>query len=485
MDESSSQSSVLTPSTGAASMSANQSAIVDGSYLYPTKTKRLPIRKISVQDYIRETSADERTSLAAHLANSIVSFVDGNRPVYLEGLGILAPQVQSEITPRVIENKILLREESVRRLRFEKCSELIAFQRAEYSNIVETTELTQKLYPTLPLPLQLKWTEAAVRRYVRGFMHFLGKQIVVVGFSNLLNSIGDFYALHNRQGSNLSDWFAGADIILEGRYSAIVKVGAARLIDRPVLCSPWEIFEAAFGAPLKTYRLDLKKELEKLGAEQANLGDFEHVANSNIAVAAFDITSDPAAAERTLLYCSDGVRKLHSDARAEGQAGNEFITQVCVPAQKDLRTFITTLPEWPLKALHMAWVLLESSKSKTIRPGAGLSLGAAISGDPQSNLKTIFATRFPMLRYEQLCKEGPFYFINITAITDDEARVAKLYSAEHLTVLLRQRGMDQLIRPRRLSVVAKSGLLVENDSVASTSSNPTKQFASVANSMQI
>jgi len=410
-------------------------------------------RRRSAQDFKNDTTQSERDLLSKEISRAIVGFLDDDRPVYLEGFGIISFTKKTEWISRTHGSSMLVRQETARELQFEKCSELVSFQRSRFGRIVETYELCQLLYPRLSLEMQIKWSEADLRSLLRGFMQNLLKEVIISGRSQQLESLGVFYSLHNRQGNKLSDWFAGADVFLAPTYRPILKIGASRLLPRPVLESSWEIFEASYGKPLQVIKLNLAKELGDLDMRSENLPSLE------IQVAVFEKPSKSG--ERRLLYCSDGIRRLHSSLGANQHLGHEFIVQTVSDLNMSAPG-IESVPVWPTRLITLAWLLLESSKSKSVRLGAGLSLGTPLVGSQDPSLKSIFTTRYSAIGFEQLCAEGRFNYLNLIAINDDESEIARNYGAEHLLALLKYRKIDQEIRLKRPSVVAKSSLLVDN-----------------------
>ncbi|MCB0311312.1 MAG: suppressor of fused domain protein, partial [Bdellovibrionales bacterium] len=287
--------------------------------------------------------------------------------------------------------------------------------------------------------------------YIAGFMHFLKEEVVVRGISEMLSEIGIFYALHNRQGNSFQDWYAGADIFIKTQYQPLVKVGKSRLVERPVFQSPWEVFQAAFGLELQSFEVHLPEELQKLDPETAAESDLS-TQQGQIAVAIFDTKQTTRQGERVLLYCTDGIRKLHGQDGHKRIAGCEFVVQIAVTDES------SDFPVWPNRFLTLAWLLLESSKSKSIRPGTGLSLDVPLTDTPESPFRTIYTTRFAKLPSEQLCTDGPFYYLNITGIFEEEAEILRSSSADHLTALLEHRNADQIFREERASIATKSEL---------------------------
>ena len=136
---------------------------------------------------------------------------------------------------------IIIREETHRLIEFEKTNEVVPYHQQRFGKIVETKELSEWIYPRLDLKMQLLHDPTELKRLIRGFVANLKREVVISGYSNQLNTIGSFFAAHNRQGTSFSDWYAGADIWLKPVWKEYLSVGNHRAFERPELKNAWEL----------------------------------------------------------------------------------------------------------------------------------------------------------------------------------------------------------------------------------------------------
>lgn len=415
--------------------------------------------RIRPEEFLSCCSDEERSALQFHLSSAIMHFLDRDLAVCLEGLGILFPFSETKQRSKTLREKILVHSDSVRTVRFEKCGELVPFHWEKFGHICETRDLAQHLYPHLPLALRSKWSEPEVRRVLRGYLGYIRREIVRKGHCAELGQIADFYALHNRQGRTENDWFAGADIFISPRYEQTLFIEPCTVKSRPLLENAWELLEAAFGPALRQTNIDLLRELENLGYDAAALRSESALKDKDIPVAVYLRMGEKPA----LIYCTDGLRRLSRGSEEEGESrpGNELIFQLALPTDASAESVLQDLPEWPFRVLTMGWILLQSARSRTIRTGAGLSCDAPLIPHGETELHNIFATAFACARNEQLATDRAFTYINLVGITADEAAVAARYSPEFLLCLLEYRQLDQMTKPDRSSIVARTGLLEE------------------------
>ena len=222
-------------------------------------------RRVSTDSFLRETTHEHRSALREQLNTAIAHFLSIDRPVYLDGLGILAPTQQVSVVRRELEGKQVVREEKVKSVQFEKCYECMTYHRQKYQGLVELRELIERIYPRLPFTLQIKWPQPDTRRLLRGLLKSIRDEVIVDGSSEQLKVVGTLFSLHNRQGENIEDWFAGADVFLKPCFQEIMQVGASRVYEMPILQDSWELLEAAYGAPVDQFEIDLSLELAQLG----------------------------------------------------------------------------------------------------------------------------------------------------------------------------------------------------------------------------
>lgn len=422
------------------------------------KTRNL----VNSDNVLSEISEDELKALQISLDASIVKFIDANIPVYLERLGIIFPEISSRIKVKCIRDKNMIYHESIKSLNFEKCYDLVTYHKEIYKGVVSTKELAADI--SMHLPSFIKWDEKKLQRYIRALVLLIKKDLICNGGSRCLESVGTFYSLHNRQGQNLSDWFAGADIFVDPHYRKTISITENKIFQKPVFLTAWELLQAEFGKPIKTCRLDLLSELYQIEGEQKlNLDQFRskfsaQINPNYIDFAVFKVEQVLGGSKERYLFCTDGIRKLVKDPNV---AGTEFIFQVEIDRldREQAKLIDSGVENIANRAFALAWILLNSSKAKTLRLGMGLESPLPLFKQTQSPIDAIFCTKFSRATTEQLSPEGKFIYFNIAGITEDEAKACSQISAEFLYKFLSYKKFDQLTRPFRLSVLHKTILL--------------------------
>lgn len=421
-------------------------------------------KRITSKEYLSETTTGEREQLREALNTALMYFITAERPVYLENFGLLIPSRQEHISSYEHEEKIAIRQEQKLHVRFEKCSELIPYQREKFPSVVETQELVQYLYALLPLSMQVQHSEKRVRRLVRGLIQSIRNEVIVDGFSGQLSALGELFALHNRQGTEMNDWFAGADILISNRIEMLRNASIQSHFRQPILTNAWEIFEASYGAPLTHITIELADELEKLGYDkeffQANYSSSETKLN----IAAFLQPQEKLSTSPVILFCTDGVR---FQSTSEMGPGHEFIFQLRVneTEKAGLKSELASSLPLAKRALTLAWILHQSFRQKELTCGRGLSADMPLlSGGMRikGSLSGIFLTRFKRIAYAQKCDSTSFQYLNVLGVTDDELRFSELRSSEHLSLLLKYKNMDQVTLPQRRSIFHKSNDIVDS-----------------------
>lgn len=406
------------------------------------------------RDAVSKLCSDDQALLRRMLSRAVLQFISQDISVYLEGFGIIIPDILSQQRVKHVADRVFVQMETFRTLRFEKCGDLVAFHREKFGTIVETKEVCEIMYQQLT-----RWPERELRTLTRGLIQNLRSDVVTNGHSNMLAELGEFFALHNRQGASLLDWFAGSDIFIRSSYRQTLVVEPSRTMPRPTLHSSWEILEAAYGPPACILQLDLIKELGELGYDQETLTQSLAPADRTIPVGVFVRLESPQA----LIYATDGLRRLAADS-APGKLGSELVFQLGLAYTDGA---FSVIPDWPLRPLTLGWILIQSSRSKSLKPGAGLACGSQLIPHSDSELESVFTTQFAPVRTEQLSTCGEFAFINIVGITADEATAAAKHSAEYLLKLLEYKELDQHTKPARSSIVARSFFCPSSSSACS------------------
>ena len=423
-----------------------------------TKKEKKPLR-------FDDLSAQDQLIIIQEIENSVIYFIEMGFPVYLEGLGILFPKFSNSRRVKNLRDKYVLYSEEYRTIAFEKCYELVSLHREKFSGVLDTKDLSERVFERSSPFLSTPFSAGEMRRFVRGMIDKLRKEVVNTGRSYLLQTIGDFYALHNRQGATFADWYAGADIFLKARYQRTIKTNPSRFLNRPIFFDAIEPFTALYGDPIREYSVNLKSELTKLGFEINNT-EQPDIALTNLKIAAFS-TPDPERDGAVLItYVTDKLRSIGLSKANDNPCGTEFVVQTVIEPESSFglksKTEIDSesLPSWPIQLITAGWILLHSSKTGRVKPGAGLAVGAkGLFEDENVQLSTLFTTKFSKIAGEQLSSEGAFEFTSLIAITDDEAEVAAMHTPHLLMTLLGYKNLLQISKPNRSSIVAKTGLL--------------------------
>jgi len=415
------------------------------------------------EDYVRETTENEKKLIEHELCSVLLRLIQSGRAAYLDRLGIFFPALGEKTTTRIVEGQGVIRKEVSRNPAFEKCLDLTSYHRREYPQIAESPEIATQVYARLPLNLQVRWSAKALRKMLEGLIRLVKYEIVNSGSSFRLTHLGDFYCLHNRQGLNFNDWFAGSDILFEARVSDIISVGPARFFERPVFFNAWEPLESAFGEPISTFTIDLTRELPRLGYSLSEKEPPHPSIKEGIRVAVFKRTSTKDRdGSFSLLFCSDGLRSIGLNKQTENACGSEVTFQLSSISVNDPQSLLEELSTWSKRAFVLAWILLIGKRSGKLTLGSGLSAGCSLlEGQKNSNLSAIFTTPFSFLPGEQLSKEGAFYYNNLVGITEDEAQLAKTHSLEHLYVLLKHKNLGDVTNPSRASILNRTELFVQ------------------------
>lgn len=421
------------------------------------------------QQFLANTSTKAKQTICASLETVLKNYLTSGKSVYLETFGILIPTSRKIQEPLTSSNKNLLRFSIVRSVEFQKCAELTSYHREKFPGAIELPSLARALFAILPSKYLTLWNLNSIRNLIRGLIECIKYETIVSGRSERLKNIGDFLSLHNRQGETFSDWFAGADIFLNSKFESILESEACITYERPIVENAWEICQSLYGKPIHIFTLPVKNELSKLGYEITP--ELLVATESQIKVAVFEVKVGQS---HHLIYCTDGMRLfgLTGPFKKESniQYGNELTLQLAYDndfreSSKDnpARHDDLHLPNWPKQILCLAWILMYGSRTKTIKIGAGLSTGQSFCGQSfDSRLSTILTTTFSKTTSEILSPQGPFHYLNITAITDDEAAFAEEKGPHRLIALLSHKKLDQVIKIGRKSILTRTSFALKS-----------------------
>lgn len=414
-----------------------------------------PHRRVKIGDFLYETSSLERDQLRGTLAKVVIAYLQQERPIFLEGLGIVAPKSERSYATKVFSRDFSRHQETRRSATFEKCVALTSYHRQRFANVVDTHELSKSIFECYQQDHHQPWSIATCRQHLLGLIELIKYEVVIAGYSHQLNPLGMLYALHNRQGENLRDWFAGTDIFLQPRFNELVQTHSSLLFQRPIVSTPWEPFMAAYGPPVASFKFNIHQELSDFDCANTNNLRQAAAANNMLSVAVFQQSASNGTGP-VLLYCTDGLRHL---AQPGGDDNNLPCELTCQVNATDPTMESTALQQWPRRLLTWSWILLQSTQTKVLSPGLALTAPIPLFTTKDCQLDTILIAENKCLLTPQLTETGPFCYRNIIGITRDEARATRLHSYEHLMTLLSHRGFDQITKTTRSSVLSRTVLL--------------------------
>ncbi len=405
---------------------------------------------------LEATSPDEREFLRNSLREAVSYFLHQDQSVYLEGLGILAPQQREEQRAEIWEEKMACRTETYRSFTFEKCSELTRYHFDRYPKLIETKRLAAKARLSLPLHLQIRWSKNQCATFLRTLIRGIRDEVVVDGCSQQLGELGALFALHNRQGANIKDWFAGADIVLSPGSNELIDAGDYRLFQRPVLQTAYEIFEAHYGKPVIDLEIDLQSKLTEMGYETAEFEKQFSKEQQSLRITGFETTDNHG----SYLFCSDGLRRFGLESSGKEAMGCELTFQLRPTASApnlldlDSHDLVST-------AFTLGWILIQSSKRGVAPAAVAMRHEAGLFNSTKSSLKGIVTTKLTSASLPQLSEEGPFFYTNLVGVTDDEMKLAEVFHAERLLALLKLKKFDQVTPLDRSSIMTRSQMMRE------------------------
>lgn len=399
----------------------------------------LPLR-VSAETFLSETTSNERDILRFELNCALQHFLEFDRPIFLEGLGIVFPSAVERMRGYPHNDLLVVRREMIRRISFEKCEDVVALNGASFPNMVQTRELAQRVYPRLPMGFHLAWSEQGMRSLLRGYILHVRENLIQRGFSNELSAFGTIYALHNRQGQVAADRFAGADIVLHPRKAQVLRVLESKVFERPVMAHAHEPLEAAHGPAKAIATIDFQrilKDMDLVPPETATCA-------SQFEVGAFVLQE--GAANPQWLLCTNGMRHL---SQSSGRSPRTELTVQLPRAEAPSASDLLQPDSIALRILALGWLLLCSSKTKTLKAGVGLNIGAPLATAKPSQLHAILTTRTRPLFGPYLAEDGEYNYINLVGISEQEAELVARNRKLQLLALLDVKRLDQVTYPSR------------------------------------
>lgn len=417
------------------------------------RSRLLKRRPISPSAFVEYTSVSERATLREKLIEVLRRFLSQGSEIYLEGLGILFLVEEETRKNHLHELSCVIRTERHSQVRFEKCSRLSTFHRGQYTRLVESDALAERVFLRLPLPLQIRWGRDDTHRYLISLIHLIKNELTVDGYSAQLLSLGELFALHNRQGKSVEEWFAGADIFIEGEPFEPLSLTDEFVFQQPTLASSWELFEAAFDEAAAKFRFPVEEELAALGYDAEEVVRSLPREEREISVGIFHSTCS-----NRLVFVTDGLRKLERRAAQEKriQNGTEFVVQIPFELERGESLSQSPLPSWPLRMLTLGWIMIQSASTRRVDYGVAIGGEKGLIDGSDTRLQAVMAVPCKLAPLPQRSDDGSFSFRNLVGITEDELRLSRNRSWRYLSTLLASRDFDQVTKPERRSILRKS-----------------------------
>lgn len=361
-------------------------------------------------------SMDERVRSA--LSSVLRDTVLEGRAVWMPALGLFLPEERVIVESQLDEGALRVREVRQRFIRFEKCGELTSFHRERVAHLCDLSPLASTIERRTGVKVS--------SRDLIEFGGFLSSTVASFGRCDLIREIGVLLALHNRQGSHPSDWYAGADVFLVDAGTTNLTVLRDLTFAVPVHQSSWDIFSAAYGTPSNRDVVTL------------------NVEGREIQIAPFVIDRS----QRDIMLVTDGLRHFLPDA------AREVVLAVRADETDEL------VPRWALRTLHL---LLQNPRSlggstpveipDFVLPSK--PWGRAPSGRQLPSTRALLAP-FPRQPLIQFTGTGSFTYASLLIVHPDEGSFANDFGTEALLPFLSHRGLDLISTLRRPSILRNS-----------------------------
>lgn len=340
-------------------------------------------------------------------------------PVYLPRLGFIVPTLGTAQKYYLTGGTSYLRNETIRSIEFEKCDDPDHAPEHVSKDFIELHYLAERIHTRLQIKDQTWVSQNDVRLLLEKLVLHFKEQLLNDGVSPFLGQLGHLIALHNRQGRDSRDWFAGADMFLSSPPRWLASVSECKKAQRPVLEYAWEPYEAHFNS------------------KPDSIEEFE-----NMRIALFQREHPGKKGEFVLTYVTDGFRHITPSENNPARR-LELIFQLLSP-NPDAET-----PVWPVELItELAKVWDQRTKC--------IDLKHAIAHGSDIELDSLLVIPNMLMPYEFLTNNGSFRFKTLTGITNDEADFARQYSPLLLQSVLERRGLAQVTKTTRGSVLRRS-----------------------------
>jgi hypothetical protein len=407
---------------------------------YKSKNKYKSGFKISMKDFLSCTTQSDRDCLRLALNESIGNAITAGRHVLLEGFGIILVSEDEETKAYNSNFYTIIRNEKVRKLDFEKCLHFEKADQSLFPCIVKTAELAKMCHLALPSDLNIRWSENNIKKLLRCLIKLIKEELIHTGYSYALPAIGNLYAIHNRQGFSIDDWYAGADIFLDNSYRKVIDFSEQTWHNTPTYTSCIEPLETAFGRIHAHTSLNLDKELVKLGFEIDPEEPSHNIIKKPIKIYAFKNE-----ASNSYIFCTQGIANNESMNHHA-----ELVWQINKEQHLDqtLESYLTLVKQ----IFTLGWILLISAKKEANLVGASITADFSEYQRIAPNLSAIILNEFSLYKREAYMNDGAYRYLNVLTITGSEYKIAKKISASALLNVLSHKGIGQINKLERSSI---------------------------------
>jgi len=402
-------------------------------------------------DFLIESSEEERRILNFGISSTLAAAVQNDRAVYLENFGIVFPEDFTSSRREDGAHEFSLFEDKIRVPKFEKCTELVSFQRDRFPRILEGREFFSEVGQRLSS--FCKWRAPKLERYVRGLIALTRYEVIAYGHSSRLSQFGRFLAVHNRQGATERDWLSGADIFIDTEHENILNSRKLGDFVHPVLASAWEPFEAMTGKAFCMFSIKPEEEVVALGL--GNLLKDISVSEPVLEAAAYKIESEDS---HKFFIVTNGMRS--AAIPINGNIGSEIVLPLEVDSLDANNQ--DQIKDMSKGAIAMAWLLTQLAADKSLQAGIGLSSKVPLLASSPTNFRSILTTPCIYFPREQLSGEGRFHYVSLVLLHPDEAQAVAEVGSELLMPLIKRRRLDSMNRESRLSIFGRTGRLARN-----------------------
>ncbi len=401
-------------------------------------------RKVTevLPNFFQESDNNVVKLLVSFFNKIIINNIEKLNVLYLENFGFVIPMKKNHLKYYDDVDCFEMKKEDVLQISFEKCSVLSNYFKDKYKPI-EFLDALKFSY------CENDWKKEDISlskmlEYAKAFVKFLKEQVIING-SSVLMDIGIFYSLHNRQGNDFFDWYAGADIIFVQRYFKTFFTEEICKYKKTIYKDSLDVFKATFGSPIGVIKVNLKKELLILGFD---IKDVQSIKDPCFDVFVFKDDENIETGNTTLFYVTNFLRKYG--------IGTEFVLQLAVKEKFLSSSVEKNLPKYPLRAFAASWLTLQNPSLRGENTGISVKYNVPIFETSKNFLDGIFITDFEMLSNMQEAQDGKFYYKNILGVTKEEIDCAKKFSVKYVCDLLESKNLHQITRLERRSILDKT-----------------------------